>query len=122
MSAKVRAKGIFRALERLRELDPEMQLQAVQTFILVAGNPGISMQELQARLKLASSSVSRNVASLGRYGRSKYSGHELVDAQEDPADRRSKLVFLTARGHRMFADIVRDIEGGLRGEDAEKGE
>lgn len=96
-----------------RDLDPEIQAQTVLTYLLVAAAPDKeppSMKELERRLGISSSSVSRNVAALSEMHRLGKPGHDLVEAYEDPMDRRNKLVRLTPKG-RTLALRLADLMG-----------
>lgn len=100
---------ISRVLTELRKIDPEMPIQVASVFLEVAlsENP-ISMSDLGTRAGIAQSSVSRNVATLGKVNRFHQPGHDLLEAHEDPVERRRKLVTLTAKG-RMVAQSISEI-------------
>jgi DNA-binding MarR family transcriptional regulator len=99
-------------IEEFRKLDPEMQAQTMMTLLLVAAKPGIQMKEMQERLGIARSTMSRNVAILSSHGyRAGYPGYALIEAREDPTDRKSKQVFLTAKGKR-FLESIQSYLGG----------
>jgi DNA-binding MarR family transcriptional regulator len=89
---------LIQLMEMLRAIDPEMPAQTVLTFLIIADEPDISMRDLQNRLGLASSSTSRNVAALSKHHRLGKDGADVVEAYEDPADRRYKRVRLTGKG------------------------
>lgn len=97
--------------DELRNLDPEIQAQTVTIFLLVASKPGMPMRDLEKLTGLASSSVSRNVAAMGKLHRGGRAGLDILVAKEAPLDRRSKLVFLTPKGHRIAKRLV-EILGG----------
>jgi DNA-binding MarR family transcriptional regulator len=99
------------AINLFRDLDPEMQAQTMSVFITIASAAeDISMQEIITATGLASSSVSRNVAALSKVHRLGKDGHNLVEAYEDPAERRRKLVRLTPTG-RTFTTRLQTIMG-----------
>jgi DNA-binding MarR family transcriptional regulator len=107
MSKELRT--LANAISAFRDLDQEIQAQTMLTFLCVAESPDpIGMRDLQTRLGVASSSTSRNVAALSKHQRVGKAGHDLVEAFEDPADRRSKRVRLTAKG-RTFAARLGDL-------------
>lgn len=91
----------FKFLEEFRKIDPEMPMQMAATFVLVALLPGITMKELAERLGISQASCSRNVAALSKVHRLNKPGHDLVYAEEDPAERRRKIVRLTSKGTRV---------------------
>ena len=98
--------GLLRVIEMFRDIDPEIQAQSVAVFLTVANHPHpMKMADIGNRLSLAHSSVSRNVAYLGSVNRHHKKGHGLLDAYEDPTERRRKLVKLTAKGQRFFQRV-----------------
>ena len=99
---------VTRVLEAFRTLDPDLPIQYALSFMTIAQNEGISIGELAERLGIAQSSASRNVAALSRWHSFGKAGLDLVSAQEDPRERRRKVVALTDKG-RAFLDGLRDI-------------
>ena len=94
----------------MRELDQEIQAQTIAVFLVVAKSPlPIKMQDIGKELGLAQSSVSRNVAYLGDWSRHKEKGHGLIEAYEDPMERRRKLVKLTKKGERFATSLYETI-------------
>lgn len=97
---------MLKLVERFRELDAEMQAQSMAVLLKVAKHPApIKMAEIAEELGLSQSTVSRNVAYLGDWNRHKSKGHQLVEAYEDPMERRRKLVRLTAKGKRFLKSL-----------------
>lgn len=101
---------VTRVLEAFRTLDPDLPIQYALSLMTIAQNEGISIGELAERLGIAQSSASRNVAALSRWHSFGKAGLDLVCAQEDPRERRRKIVTLTDRG-RAFLDDLRAIVG-----------
>jgi len=99
---------VTRVLEAFRTLDPDLPIQYALSFMTIAQNEGISIGELADRLGIAQSSASRNVAALSRWHSFGKAGLDLVSAQEDPRERRRKVVALTDKG-RAFLDALRGI-------------
>ena len=100
------ASTLLKVVERFREIDGEMQAQAIAVLLKVAKNPlPLKMAEIAEELGLSQSTISRNVAYLGDWNRRKEAGHKLVEAYEDPAERRRKLVRLTAKGKRFVKSL-----------------
>lgn len=110
LSPKQALNVLFRANEVVRTLDPEMPTQMVQTFLAVAIQPGLTMAELGDQVGLSQSSVSRNVAALGKFHRYGKAGHDVVSAEEDPVERRRKIVKLTPKGKRLADQIIAAIQ------------
>ena len=104
------AATVIHVLEAFRKLDPDLPIQYALSFMTVAQNEGISIGELADRLGIAQSSASRNVAALSRWHSFGKAGLDLVQAQEDPRERRRKIVSLTPNG-RAFLDELRAIVG-----------
>ena len=100
------ASSLLKVIERFREIDGEMQAQAIAVLLKVAKNPlPLKMAEIAEELGLSQSTISRNVAYLGDWNRRKEAGHKLLEAYEDPAERRRKLVRLTAKGKRFVKSL-----------------
>ena len=97
---------MLRVVERFREVDAEMQAQSMAVLLKVAKHPvPIKMGEIAEELGLSQSTVSRNVAYLGDWNRHKEKCHQLLEAFEDPMERRRKLVRLTAKGKRFIKSL-----------------
>jgi len=96
---------VTRVLEAFRTLDPDLPIQYALSFMTIAQNEGISIGELAERLGIAQSSASRNVAALSRWHSFGKAGLDLVMAQEDPRERRRKVVSLTDKGRAFLADL-----------------
>ncbi|HYD67541.1 winged helix-turn-helix transcriptional regulator [Azospirillum sp.] len=99
---------VTRVLEAFRSLDPDLPIQYALSFLTIAQNEGISIGELAERLGIAQSSASRNVAALSRWHSFGKAGLDLVQSQEDPRERRRKIVTLTDNG-RAFLESLRTI-------------
>jgi len=113
MPARARPDAVLtvaRVLEAFRTLDPDLPIQYALSFITIAQNEGMSIGELAERLGIAQSSASRNVAALSRWHSFGKAGFDLVQAQEDPRERRRKVVTLTDKG-RGFIESLRSIVG-----------
>ena len=111
MPARVRHDEVLtvvQVLEAFRKLDPDLPIQYALSFMTIAQTEGISIGELAERLGIAQSSASRNVAALSRWHSFGKAGLDLVQAQEDPRERRRKIVTLTDKG-REFLDALRAI-------------
>jgi DNA-binding MarR family transcriptional regulator len=107
---------LIRVLEALRHLDPDMPIQYALSFLTVAQHEGLSIRELSERLGIAQSSASRNVAALSRWHSFGKPGHDLVQSEEDPRERRRKVVTLTPKG-RALAEELRAIVSPARRRD-----
>lgn len=96
---------VVQMLEAFRKLDPDLPIQYALSFMTIAQNEGISIGELADRLGIAQSSASRNVAALSRWHSFGKAGLDLVQAQEDPRERRRKIVTLTDQGRAFLEEL-----------------
>lgn len=97
-------------LAALREIDPYLPSQTAETLLVVANRPGLTMAELEKETGLAQSTISRNVASLSKWHRIGKEGYDLVEAVDDPRERRRKIVFLTVKGQRLVQKIMQTMD------------
>lgn len=88
--------------------EPDVQIQTLQTFLVIAlgGNPGLN--ELARRIGLTQPAASRNLKKLCEGPRGQ-EGYGLITMEIDPFDNRRRIVKLTARGH----ELVRHIEDSM---------
>jgi DNA-binding MarR family transcriptional regulator len=98
--------SLLSLVTKIRGVSSEMPAQTLHTFLLVAQSPGISMQDLNAKLELSSSATSRNVSSLSFQKQYEVVGLGLVEALEDPKDRRIKRVWLTPKGQAFAKSLL----------------
>ena len=96
---------LVRVLEALRRLDPDLPIQYALSFLTIAQNEGLSIRDLSERLGIAQSSASRNVAALSRWHSFGKAGHDLVQAEEDPRERRRKIITLTDKGRALATEL-----------------
>ncbi|HWK44092.1 MAG TPA: MarR family transcriptional regulator [Stellaceae bacterium] len=102
---------VIHLFEAFRALDPDMPIQYALSFLTLARNEGLSMGELAQRLGIAQSSASRNVAALSKWHSFGKAGHDLVEAREDPRERRRKLIRLTPAGRQLVASLSAIVAG-----------
>jgi DNA-binding MarR family transcriptional regulator len=89
-----------------RVLHSEVQAQTVATFYAIAANPGLSHTKLQETLGVAQSTVSRNVNYLSAEAKFGVKGLGLVLSQDNPRNRRQKLVTLTPKGQNFLNTLL----------------
>lgn len=107
---KLAVQRLARCIKELRELNSEIQAQAVHLLLEIAIQPDITMSQLCVKTRLSQASCSRNVSLLSLNARHDRPGLGLVKAEEDPRERRRKIVRLTPKGEELIAslaDIVR---------------
>jgi DNA-binding MarR family transcriptional regulator len=101
-------KVALESLEAIREFtgDKEIQAQKVVIFLHTAMHREISMTDLLKLSGVEQSSVSRNVTLLAEgFPLKGKPGLGLVEAFEDPAFRRRKLVRITERGRQLIKEM-----------------
>lgn len=91
-----------------RDMDSEIPLTTVAVFLAVVQNEGMTMKDMAKMLNISQSSCSRNVAYLAQYHRLNKPGLGLLVTQEDPMERRRKVVQLTRRG-KSFVDKLNSM-------------
>ena len=100
-----------RVLAEFRKIEPEILATQIQMFLLVAMFPGSTAKDLCERVGISQSSGSRNIAALGKVHRYGKPGYGLVQQEEDPRERRRKLITLTPKGRVLAAEIVKIMDG-----------
>ena len=103
---------IIMLFNEFRKLDADMTIHQAVCFMYVVKYNGITMKELADRIGIAQSSTSRNVAALSKWHRLGKEGLDLVEAIEDPAERRKKRVSLTPKGKLMAEQLRSIVEEG----------
>lgn len=96
---------LIELIESFRTLNPEMQAQQMLTFLLIAEQPGITLQKLTEKLKVSLASGSRNMYALSHTEKPNKPGHDLVLIEANPANRRERIMHLTPAGQRFLKQI-----------------
>lgn len=82
--------------------NPRFEWQTLKIFLTICLHGGeMPQQEIEKLTGWAQSSISRAVARLGVGVSMDEPGPQLIEAYEDPRERRRKIVRLTARGRAM---------------------
>lgn len=97
-------------IEEFRKIDPEMPMQRAATFVHVCLHEGCTMLEIVEAVGQSQASASRNVAALSKWQRQRRVGPDLINAEEDPYERRRKVVTLTSKGQRIAASLKKLME------------
>lgn len=105
---------LFKAIEEVRGVDPEMQAQGIALFLYSAIYPGCTMTDLQKNLGMSQSSCSRNVSALSEWHRFEKPGLGLIVATPDPMERRRKIVRLTEKGEQLAVSLTEAVMNPVR--------
>ena len=84
---------------------PDMTAQAIVLLLTVATQKETTMARLSEETGLTSSSISRYVAKLSRGMTPVDKGYDLLEASDDPWNRRIKIVRLTPRGDALMKKL-----------------
>ena len=79
----------------------DMPAQYIQTFLLVATEPGLGVSEYALRAGVSKSVMSRHILDLGVRHRSGEPGLGLLYTKQNPMNLRAHEVFLTDKGVHM---------------------
>lgn len=106
---------ILRCVNELRRVDSEMPLPQVHCLFLLAkaGEEGLSLTELAQQADIAMATASRYIGNLGKINRFKEEGFKLVEAFEDPMERRRKIIRLTGKGKALIYRITGDTHANI---------
>lgn len=89
----------LRFLAEIRKLDSEMPLQQLHCLLILGKEEeGISLTQLASKAEINLATASRYIAALGKLNRHREEGLKLVEAFEDPMERRKKIIRLTGLG------------------------
>jgi DNA-binding MarR family transcriptional regulator len=92
-------------VEEFARLQPHMQLSALRVFLYVAQRGIANQQDIDILLGATNSSTSRNVAYWTDVKHKGGAGLGYIAREEDPRDRRSKLLRLTADGKKFYEKL-----------------
>lgn len=109
VAARIGITRLIGAVVVIREVAPDIGIQAVHMLLEVARKPGITVSELIRKTGLSQSSCSRNLALLSAQHRLGKPGLDLVYTQEDPSERRRKLARLTPKGEALMSLVVDSV-------------
>ena len=101
--------AIVRTMQRLRDQHGDMTLFQAQFFVVIAANPGINLKDVYRQIGANDSMASRTMALLTDIGSRTIPGLDLVVARVNSLDRRERLLDLTPKGKRLWADIEKDF-------------
>lgn len=94
-----------REVEEFSKVDPELQLNTLLVFLYVAQRGVCTQKDVELHFGMNNATASRNVAYWTEHKRYEQAGQGFVKREEDPKDRRYKLLSLTPKGKRFYDTI-----------------
>lgn len=94
-------------LELFAEIDPNMQISTALVFGYVARRPGCAQKDVETAFQMTNASASRNITYWTTLKKIGTPGVGFLRRDEDPADRRYKILHLTEAGERFSARLQR---------------
>jgi DNA-binding MarR family transcriptional regulator len=89
----------LKLVQGIRQIDPEMPLQQAHCFLIIAeAEEGLSLSDIAKKANIGLATASRYVAALGKLNRHREEGLQIIEAFEDPMERRKKIIRLTHKG------------------------
>lgn len=108
---------LYKAIERVRELNPDFAISQLSLFLYVVQHEGITLHEVAEALRIPQGTVSRNTKQLGRYivtredGTKEVRGYGLLRTEPDMEERRRLAVYLTKDGKQLVNDLEMILYG-----------
>lgn len=96
-------------MDAFRSIRPTMPLQHAYTFLLVADEEGLGVQEYAERAGVAQTVMTRHLLDIGMQNRRREEGYGLVVQRQDPLDLRKHQSHLTAEGRALLHKIIRTL-------------
>lgn len=100
---------LIHVLDEFRVLHPDIQSQAMQTFLYVASwadrDDDVYVKDIAEAIGMPSASASRNVTLLTK-GTARMRGLGLLTTREDPMYRTRKIITLTPAGKKLVERIT----------------
>lgn len=108
MTTSANAAGLSEAITIVRifkQLDQYMTAQAMEIFLQVALDEGLSIVDIEKRLTVNRATASRSVQYFTDLYKPGQPGLGLMRTVEHPQDRRMKEVYLTSKG-KTLAEVI----------------
>lgn len=103
----------IRILEVFKEIDPDITLPTMLTFLYAIERDGQAgnQHEIDLRLDMSGATASRAIAHWLDYKRPKVAGLGMMESIPDPEDRRYRMLTLNRRG----LDFAEKLKGAAHG-------
>lgn len=96
-------------IREVRTISPRMEMQDLETLLLVALHPGISPLEVSEKTGISGSAASRAAYRLSAEQEPGVSGPSLLSVEINPQDRRRKQLYLTPTGQRFVGSLTAEF-------------
>lgn len=101
-------------IQGVSHLESEMPLQQLHCLLVISqAEDGLSLTELAQKVGIGLATASRYVAALGKQNRHREEGLFLVEAFEDPMERRKKIIRLTPKGRLAIKKLIGDLNADI---------
>ena len=97
---------IYQLIAVFRDVEKDMPMSMAVIFVWVSLNEGKTQVDLRNALGMPSATSSRNLAALSKVHRLGKEGHNLIKWEENPEDRRAKLLYLTTKGKALTKTLL----------------
>lgn len=96
------------------KIEPEMPLQQLHCLLVIAQEAeGMSLTDISQKVGIGLATASRYIAALGKQNRHREEGLLLVEAFEDPMERRKKIIRLTPKGKIALIKLVGELNADI---------
>lgn len=99
-------------IHNIREYS-DMPISQAYALLLIARYEGLSVKDLAHRADIGMATASRYVSMFGKTIRPGESGMGLVEAVDDPMERRKKIIKLTPKGKQVIAKLLGERNANL---------
>lgn len=99
-------------LEPFLDIRHDMPLRYAHSFLMVAGEEGLGVNEYAKKAGVSASVMSRHLLDIGDRDRNMKPGFKLVFKVQDPFELRKYRVYLTPLGRQLAERIVRVMRLG----------
>lgn len=109
------ARALRMALEPFYTMRPNVPLSYLRTFLLIAEEEGLGVNDYAGIGDIAPSVMTRNILDIGTLNRHKEEGLALVDSDRDPFDLRKHNVRVTPKGRALVRQWVTVLRSYCKG-------
>lgn len=106
---KLRLGEFLSALELFSDLEPNMPVNMLRTFVYVAMHEGTGSLKVGSDLGMLSGPASRYLGDWGEIDRYKKPSHGFIEGRTTVTDRRAKLQHLTPKGKGFLQRLMRTL-------------